>query len=203
MYLVGLTGGTGSGKSTVGRMLSERGAVLIDADAIAREVVEPGTPGFREVVDRFGSEVVAADGALDRERLAAIIFEDERARSDLNAIVHPRVRARISGRVADLADTDRIVVVDVPLLVETGQADRYRAVIVVTAPQETRVARLVRERGMEPDQVRARIAAQATDEERLEVATHVIDNDGDLGQLERQVNEVFADLAAAAEAADA
>lgn len=203
MYLVGLTGGTGSGKSTVGRMLSERGAVLIDADAIAREVVERGTPGFREVVDRFGGEVVAADGALDRERLAAIVFEDERARSDLNAIVHPRVRARISGRVADLADTDRIVVVDVPLLVETGQADRYRAVIVVTAPQETRVARLVRERGMEPDQVRARIAAQATDEERLEVATHVIDNDGDLGQLERQVNAVFADLAAAAEAADA
>lgn len=202
MYLVGLTGGTGSGKSTVGRMLSERGAVLIDADAIAREVVEPGTPGFREVVNRFGGEVVAADGALDRERLAAIVFEDERARSDLNAIVHPRVRARISGRVADLADTDRIVVVDVPLLVETGQADRYRAVIVVTAPQETRVARLVRERGMEADQVRARIAAQASDEERLEVATHVIDNDGDLGQLERQVDEVFADLAAAAEAVD-
>ncbi|HEX2028891.1 MAG TPA: dephospho-CoA kinase [Nitriliruptorales bacterium] len=201
MYLVGLTGGTGSGKTTVGRMLSQRGAVLIDADEIAREVVEPGTPGFQAVVERFGSEVVAADGSLDRERLAAIVFDDERARSDLNAIVHPRVRARIAGRVAELHDTDGIVVVDVPLLVETGQADAYRAVIVVTAPEETRVARLVRERGMEADQVRARIAAQANDEERLEVATHVIRNDGDLGELEQQVDEVFADLAAAARTA--
>ncbi len=198
MRLVGLTGGIGSGKSTVARMLAERGAVVIDADAIAREVVEPGTDGFDEVVERFGDDVLAGDGSLDRDAVAAIVFDDDDARADLNAIVHPRVGEEIGRRLAALNADGHVAlaVVDVPLLVESGAAAGYDAVIVVTAPQELRVERLVRDRGMDPDDVRARIAAQASDEERRAVATHVIENDGDLAALEARVEEVHRELTA-------
>ncbi|MBW3576399.1 MAG: dephospho-CoA kinase, long form [Actinobacteria bacterium] len=201
MHLVGLTGGLASGKSTVASMFADRGAVVIDADAIAREVVAPGTPGFEQVVERFGDEVVGPDGSLERDRLAAIVFDDGSARADLNAIVHPKVGQRIAELVAEHADSDRVVVVDVPLLVEV-QADRgYRDVVVVTAPEELRVERVVA-RGMDEGDARARIAAQASDAERREVATHVIDNSGDLDQLEAQVDHVWEDLQAAAAAED-
>lgn len=202
VYLVGLTGGMGSGKSTVSRMLAQRGAVVVDADALAREVVEPGTDGYGAVVARFGDRVVRDDGSLDREALARTVFEDEAARADLNAIVHPRVAQRIVERVAEVSerDPDALVVLDVPLLVEAGQERAYAAVVVVVAPEDTRVERVVRERAMDPGAVRARIAAQASDEERRAVATHVIDNSGDLAELARQVDEVWADLRAEARA---
>ncbi len=206
MYLVGVTGGIGSGKSTVARLLAARGAVVIDADRIAREVVEPGTEGFDRVVARFGREVVAPDGRLDRERLAAVVFDDEQARHDLNAIVHPRVSDRIAARLAGLAAQDpdhRLVVLDVPLLVETDAEHGCRAVIVVTAPEEIRVERLRQDRDLEPEEARARIAAQTTDEQRLQVATHLVDNSADLTSLEAQVDALHAELAAAARGADA
>lgn len=193
MFVVGLTGGIGSGKSTVARMLAERGAVIIDADALAREVVEPGTDGFAQVVDRFGDEVVAADGSLDREALASIVFDDEHARADLNAIVHPAVGERMAARMAaaEEHDPDGVVVLDIPLLAETGRTDGYAAVVVVVAPEDVRVERLHRDRGMDPSDARARIAAQASDDERRAIATHVIDNGGDLDDLERQVDEIW------------
>lgn len=205
MYLVGLTGGIGSGKSTVAGLLAERGAVVIDADRIAREVVEPGTDGLAEIVDRFGEQVLADDGALDRQAVADLVFADDDAREDLNAIIHPRVRQRIAERIGQVAveegDGNRIVVLDVPLLVEGGAEHGYQDVIVVTAPEDIRVRRLVEERGMDPDDVRARIASQADDEQRLAVATHVIDNSGTLTELEEQVTEVHRELEASAEAA--
>ncbi len=207
LYVVGLTGGIGSGKSTVSRMLAERGAHVIDADQLAREVVQPGTVGFREVVQRFGEEVVDSEGGLDRGRLAAIVFDDDEARRDLNAIIHPRVHDRIAARLTELEGSGEvgppgIVVVDVPLLVEADEEAEnhrpYHAVVVIVAPEEVRVARLVRERDMDPDAVRARIAAQASDEERLAVATHVVDNSGDLDELERRVDELYERLASEA-----
>jgi dephospho-CoA kinase len=199
--LVGLTGGIGSGKSTVAGLLAERGAEVIDADAIAREVLEPGTEGLAEVVERFGEDVLDREGRLVRERLAAIVFDDADAREDLNAIVHPRVRQRIAERLAEIADDpgtgeDQIVVLDVPLLAEGGAStDGYAVVIVVTAPEDVRVERLVRDRDMDPGDVRARAAAQASDEERRRIATHVIDNSGDLEALEREVEQVHTDIA--------
>ncbi len=207
LYVVGLTGGIGSGKSTVSRMLAERGALVIDADQIACEVVQPRTEGFREVVERFGEEVVASEGGLDRQRLAAIVFDDEDARRDLNAIVHPRVHDHIEARLTELQGSDElgphsIVVVDVPLLVEANHEtdnDRpYQAVVVILAPEEVRVERLVQDRDMDADEVRGRIAAQASDEERLAVATHVVDNSGDLDDLERQVDALYEQLASEA-----
>lgn len=201
MRLVGLTGGIGSGKSTVADLLAARGADVIDADAIAREVLEPGTEGLDEVVDRFGREVLDDEGQLRRHRLAAIVFGDEDARADLNAIVHPRVRQRIAARLGEIAEEEsapggdeRLVVLDIPLLAEGGQTEGYAAVIVVIAPEDVRVERLVRGRDMDPDDVRSRIAAQASDEERRRIATHVIDNSGDLGELEREVARVHADI---------
>lgn len=198
MYLVGLTGGIGSGKSTVARLLADRGAVVIDADRIAREVVEPGTDALAEIVDRFGERVLDDEGRLDRPAVAEIVFADEAARADLNAIVHPRVRQRIGERLAEVAEEEglgnRIVVLDVPLLVEGGTEQGYQDVIVVTAPEDVRVQRAVAERDMDADDVRARIAAQADDEERLEVATHVIDNSGSLEDLEVRVDRVHAEL---------
>lgn len=207
MYLVGLTGGIGSGKSTVAGLLEERGAVVVDADRIAREVVEPGTEGLSEVVERFGEDVLDGEGRLDRPAVADLVFADDRARADLNAIIHPRVRQRIGERLARVAEEEqsgdggnRIVILDVPLLVEGGADHGYQDVIVVTAPEEVRVRRLVEDRGMDPDDVRARIASQADDEERLQVATHVIENDGTVGDLERQVAELHDRLRTAAEA---
>ena len=193
---IGLTGGIGSGKSTVSRLLAEHGAVIVDADAIAREVVERGTPGLAAVVDAFGSGVLAADGSLDRPALAAVVFADPEARRRLDAIVHPLVRARAT-EVAAGAGPDAVVVNDVPLLVETGQAGAYDLLLVVEADPETRVARLV-QRGLTAEDARARMAAQATDEQRRAVADVVLDNSGTPAELEAQVDRFWAERVAPA-----
>ena len=191
---IGLTGGIGSGKSTVSRLLEQRGAVIVDADAIAREVVASGTPGLAAVVEAFGDGVVASDGSLDRPALAAVVFADPEARKRLDAIVHPLVRARAT-EVAAAAPADAVVVNDVPLLVETGQAGSYDLVLVVEADPATRVARLV-QRGLTAEDARARMAAQATDEQRRAGADVVLDNRGTLEELEAQVDRFWADRVA-------
>ncbi len=191
---IGLTGGIGSGKSTVSRLLEQRGAVIVDADAIAREVVAPGTPGLAAVTEAFGDGVVAPDGSLDRPALAAVVFADPEARKRLDAIVHPLVRARAT-EVAAAAPADAVVVNDVPLLVETGQAGSYDLVLVVEADPATRVARLV-QRGLTDEDARARMAAQATDEQRRAVADVVLDNSGTPDELEAQVDRFWADRVA-------
>ncbi|MDP5182907.1 dephospho-CoA kinase [Blastococcus sp. BMG 814] len=191
MLRIGLTGGIGSGKSTVSGLLVERGAVLVDADRIAREVLEPGTPGLAAVVAEFGDGVLSADGSLDRAALAAIVFSDESARRRLDALVHPLVRQRSVELVAAAPD-DAVLVNDVPLLVETGQAGSYDLVVVVAAERETRVARLVG-RGLAEADARARIAAQATDEQRRAVADVVLDNSGTPEQLAEQVDRFWAE----------
>ncbi|MCF6745328.1 dephospho-CoA kinase [Blastococcus sp. KM273128] len=191
MLRIGLTGGIGSGKSTVSGLLVERGAVLVDADRIAREVLEPGTPGLAAVVGEFGEGVLSADGSLDRAALAAIVFSDDVARRRLDALVHPLVRQRTAELVAAAPD-DAVLVNDVPLLVETGQAGSYDLVVVVEAERETRVARLVA-RGLTEADARARIAAQATDEQRRAVADVVLDNSGTLEQLAAQVDRFWAE----------
>jgi len=188
---IGLTGGIGSGKSTVSALLAAHGAVVVDADRIAREVVEPGTPGLAAVVEAFGPAVLTPDGALDRPALAAVVFADPEARRRLDAIVHPLVRAR--GRALEAAAPPGSVVVhDVPLLVETGQASSYDLVLVVLADEETRVARLV-QRGLAAEDARARIAVQATDEQRRAAAYVVLDNSGTPEQLAAQVDRVWAE----------
>jgi dephospho-CoA kinase len=188
---IGLTGGIGSGKSTVAALLAEHGARVVDADAIAREVVEPGTPGLAAVVAEFGEDVLTADGALDRPALAGLVFADPAARARLDAVVHPLVRAR-AGELVAAAPADAVVVQDVPLLVETGQAGAYDLVLVVQADEATRVARLV-ERGLSADDARARIASQATDEQRRAVADVVLSNDGDRAALAAQVDRFWAE----------
>jgi dephospho-CoA kinase len=182
---IGLTGGIGSGKSTVSALLAARGAVIVDADRIAREVVEPGTPGLAAVVEAFGPQVLGPDGALDRPALATVVFADAESRARLDAIVHPLVRQR-AGELAAAAPADAVVVHDVPLLVETGQWHPYDLVLVVEADPETRVARLV-QRGLSEADARARIAVQATDEQRRAVADVVLDNSGAPEQLAAQV----------------
>ncbi|MDQ1706314.1 MAG: dephospho-CoA kinase [Frankiaceae bacterium] len=196
MLVVGLTGGIGSGKSEVARRLAALGAVVIDADAIAREVVEPGTPGLAQVVEAFGSDVLTADGSLDRDRLAAVVFGDDAQRQRLNAIVHPLVGAAMIERTAQAqaADPDAVVVNDVPLLVEGGLSDRYDVVIVVDSDPGTQLRRLVAQRGMTELDAKARIAVQATREQRLAAADIVVANDGDLADLDRSVRQVWADL---------
>ena len=191
MLRIGLTGGIGSGKSTVSGLLVERGAVLVDADRIAREVLEPGTPGLAAVVEAFGEGVLSADGSLDRAALAAVVFTDDGARRRLDALVHPLVRQRSAELVAAAPD-DAVLVNDVPLLVETGQAGSYDLVVVVEAERETRVARLVA-RGLTEADARARITAQATDEQRRAVADVVLDNSGSLEQLAAQVDRFWAE----------
>ena len=186
---VGLTGGVGSGKSTVSRMLIEHGARGFDADAIAREVVERGTPGFDAVVARFGPSVVTADGDLDRAALADIVFADDDARRDLNAIVHPLVGARFAEQMASAAP-DAIVVYDVPLLVEGNLAAGFDVVVVVETDAELRVERLA-QRGMPEPDARARMSAQATDADRRAVAHELIINNGDLAQLQADVDELW------------
>ena len=190
---VGLTGGVGAGKSTVAKLLAEHGAVIIDADAIAREVVEPGTPGFAAVVDAFGAKVVGADGALDRPKLASIVFADDEQRSRLNAIVHPLVGERTT-ELMSAAPDGAIVVYDVPLLVESGLAEGFDFVLVVEASVPTRLARLAA-RGMPEDDARNRIAAQASDEQRRVVADAVVRNDGSLDDLRVQVEDVWQRIA--------
>ncbi|MEE4541507.1 dephospho-CoA kinase [Streptomyces sp. V4-01] len=193
MLTVGLTGGIGAGKSEVSRLLVSYGAVLVDADRIAREVVEPGTEGLAAVVAEFGPGVLAADGSLDRPKLGAIVFADGERRTALNAIVHPLVGRR-SARLQEAAGPDAIVVHDVPLLTENGLAPLYDLVVVVDASTATRLDRLVRLRGMSEDEARARMDAQATRRQRLAAADLVIDNDGPLEELEPQVRKVWQKL---------
>jgi dephospho-CoA kinase len=193
VLLLGLTGGIGSGKSTVSALLAEKGAVIIDADAITREVQQPGQPVFDAMVDRFGAGIVAADGSLDRAALAAIVFTDEQSRKDLEHIVHPAVGAEMLKRLQAEADTDHVVVYDVPLLVEAARrAMSFAGVIVVDIDPEVAVRRVVEQRGMDEHDVRARIANQASRAERLSVADKVIDNSGTREDLRRQVDEVWA-----------
>jgi dephospho-CoA kinase len=191
---IGLTGGIGSGKSTVAALLAQRGAQVVDADRIAREVVEPGTPGLAAVVAEFGEGVLTADGALDRPALAARVFADPAARARLDAVVHPLVRARAADLVAR-APADAVVVQDVPLLVETGQAGSFDLVLVVETDVDTRVARLV-DRGLSAEDARARIASQATDEQRRAVADVVLRNDGDRAALAAEVERLWVERVA-------
>ncbi|MBW8704181.1 Dephospho-CoA kinase [Streptomyces sp. MBT84] len=193
MLKVGLTGGIGSGKSEVSRLLVECGAVLIDADRIAREVVAPGTPGLAAVADAFGAGVLAPDGSLDRPKLGSVVFADPEKLAVLNAIVHPLVGAR-SRELEAAAPEDAVVVHDVPLLAENALAPLYDVVVVVDASPATQLDRLVRLRGMTEEDARARMAAQATRDKRLEIADIVIDNDVDLPRLERSVRDVWVDL---------
>ena len=198
MLLVGLTGGIGSGKSTVARLLERRGAAVIDADQLAREAVAKGTPGFERVVDAFGPDVVMPDGDLDRSSLAARIFSDPAQKATLEAIVHPEVARRFGELVNAYRATDRIVVYVTPLLVELGMAPAFDVVVVVTASPHLRVSRVASDRGLSPDEVRGRMAAQATNEQRMEVADVLIDNDGSLAELERQAGRLWEDLQARA-----
>ena len=192
MLMVGLTGGIGSGKSTVARLLVERGAVVLDADQIAREVVEPGTPTLDALVERFGPEILAANGGLDRPALAAKAFATPDDKAALEAITHPAIAEEFMRRVRE-APKDGIVVHDVPLLVEAKRPLDYAAVIVVEAPRDLRLERL-EQRGVERPDAEARMAAQASDEERRAVATWVVDNAGDLVALERQVDAIWTEL---------
>jgi dephospho-CoA kinase len=194
MVLVGLTGGIGAGKSTVAERLRVRGAVIIDADEVARAVVEPGEPAFDALVERFGSDIIGPDGRLDRAALAKLAFADDTARTALDEITHPAIGTEFTRRMMR-APADAIVVCDVPLLVESDSAATrgYEAVIVVEAPRELRLKRL-EQRGVERADAEARMAAQATDAQRREVATYVIDNAGDPATLDAQVDEVWADL---------
>jgi dephospho-CoA kinase len=191
---VGLTGGIGSGKSTVATMLVARGAVLVDADVLAREVVEPGTVGLRRVVERFGRAVLLPDGSLDRPALARLVFDDPAALSDLNAVVHPLVGEKMLQQVASHAGTDDVVILDVPLLVEAGGADRYGVdgVLVVDAPEDIAVARLAAERAMSEEEALKRMSAQASRAERIERADFLIMNMGTLAELEEMVARAWA-----------
>jgi dephospho-CoA kinase len=186
---VGLTGGVASGKSTVSALLAELGAVVIDADVLAREVVAPGTSGLDAVVAEFGPGVLAADGSLDRPALGALVFADPDRRRALEAIIHPRVRAR-AAEIEAAAPPGSLVVHDIPLLAETGQAASFDAVVVVDVPTEVQLDRMSTIRGMTPEDGQARIDAQATREERLGVATYVIDNTGTFDDLRQRVAEV-------------
>ncbi|MEE1930532.1 dephospho-CoA kinase [Streptomyces sp. TRM 70351] len=193
MLTVGLTGGIGAGKSEVARLLASYGAVLIDADRIAREVVEPGTAGHAAVVAEFGEGVLGPDGAIDRPGLARVVFADPERLAALNAIVHPLVRAR-SAELQEAAGEHAVVVHDVPLLVENGLAPLYDVVVVVDAAPATQLGRLTELRGMARDEARSRMAAQAGRAERLAVADHVIDNDGPLDALAPQVRALWEEL---------
>jgi len=200
---VGLTGGIGSGKSTVAARLAARGAVVVDADAVSRSVVEPGGPAYDAVVERFGRSILLADGRLDRPALAAVVFSDETARTDLNLIMWPVIGAEVLRRVA-AAPADGIVIMDVPLIAEgqkLGTGRTYDTVVVVEAPREVRLARL-EARGVERADAEARMAVQATDEERRALADFVIDNGGDLDALEAQLDRVWPELVARRDAKD-
>lgn len=190
MILIGLTGGIGSGKSTVSALLAERGAIIIDADAITRELQLPGSPLLGVLADRFGSSILSADGSLDRAALAGIAFSDPEALKDLNKIVHPAVATEMNRRMNELRDTDHVVILDIPLLAENPRKGLC-GVIVVDIPVGLAVERLVRFRSMNEDDARARISKQASREKRLEIADQVIDNSGDVATLEARVDEVW------------
>lgn len=193
MLRIGLTGGIAAGKSVVARRLAELGAVVIDHDVLAREVVEPGTVGLEEVVGAFGDGVLAADGSLDRPALGRLVFDDAAARARLEGILHPEIRRLAAEReaLAGAADDRAVVVHDIPLLVETGQADHFHLLVVVHAPAEQRVARLVDGRGLDETAARARVGAQATDEERTAVADVVLDGSGPVDGLREQVDALW------------
>ncbi|HET7012626.1 MAG TPA: dephospho-CoA kinase [Streptosporangiaceae bacterium] len=193
MLRVGLTGGIGMGKSEVSRRLAAQGAVLIDADAIAREVVAPGTPGLDQVIETFGVELRKPDGSLDRDRLGEIVFADAGKLGQLNAIVHPLVGQRMV-ELESSAASDAIVVHDVPLIAENNLAGNYDLVIVVNAPPTLQLDRLTRLRGLSKEQAEARMAAQASRDARLGIADFVIDNSGSLSELDRQVGDLWAEL---------
>lgn len=198
MKHVGLTGGVASGKSAVAAKLASLGAVVIDADALARQVVEPGTPGLAAIKDTFGEGILLPDGSLDRPALGAIVFSDAAQRAKLNEIVHPLVREQAE-TLREAAAPGALVVEDIPLLVESGQADRFDAVIVVQAPHDERIRRMVQDRGWSRDDAEARMAAQATDEQRAAVADYLLDNSGSLEELEAQVASLYRQLAPAQE----
>lgn len=197
MVRVALTGGIASGKTFVAEELEQRGAIIIDSDVIAREVVQPGTPGLAAVVERFGPGILTVDGMLDRPELGKIVFADEAARKDLNAIVHPLVRKR-AAELERGAPDDAVVVHVIPLLVETGQQDKFDEVVVVDVPVETQLRRLMHRNDLSPDEAAQRVQAQATRIQRCEAATHVIDNDGDQASTVRQVAQLWEKLNAAA-----
>lgn len=192
MKVVGLTGGIGSGKSTVARLLVARGAHLVDADALVRELQEPGMPVFEAMVERFGPGIVAADGTLDRQAVADVVFNDPEALAALNAIVHPAVGRAVLDRIASHEGTDHLVIADIPLLAEGDSAIDMAGVLVVDVPVETQVERLVRFREFSEADARARISRQASREDRLAKADMVIDNAGTEAELETQLDDVWA-----------
>jgi dephospho-CoA kinase len=198
MLLVGLTGGIGSGKTTVAGLLAARGAVVVDADELAREALEPGTRTFKHVSDLFGEEVLTRDGRIDRAALANVVFSDEEKRRALESITHPEVFRLLAEAVEKLRDSDAIVVFDAPLIIETGFHQAVDVLVVVTAPVEQRIERVRRDRGMTDAEAAIRIAAQADPEARDAAADFLIDNDGGLEELEARVNELWADLEAKA-----
>ncbi len=193
---VGLTGGVASGKSTVAQMLAQLGAVVIDADALAREVVAKGTPGLAAVVEEFGEDLLGPDGELDRPAMGRLVFSDEQARRRLESIVHPLVFERVV-ELEQEAPADAVVVHDIPLLAEGGRAGDFDAVVVVDAPHELQVERMTEDRGWTATEGASRIAAQASREDRLAIATHVIENTGTREDLRTRVAEVFADVVSA------
>lgn len=195
---IGLTGGIASGKSTVASLLAERGALIIDADRIVRELQEPGGAGLAAIVEAFGPAMLTPEGQLDRAALGALVFADDQARERLNGLIHPLVRAEAAARLA-AAPAEQLVVEDIPLLVETGQAPSFDEVIVVQAPLEVRLSRMERDRGMSREQALGRIQAQASDEERAAVATQLIINDAGLPELEAQVRALWGRLLASRE----
>lgn len=197
MHLIGLTGGIATGKSTVAAELAARGAMVIDADSLAREVVAPGTPGLTAIVDRFGSDVLLPDGSLDRPRLGALVFADETARNDLERITHPRVRELMMRRIGEaLAADATLVVAEVPLLFETRSVDLYEGVMLVYAPPDVQLARLQTRDGLGEPAARQRLAAQMPIDEKRERATWIIDNSGTIDATRHQVREWWEQLEA-------
>lgn len=194
MLLVGLTGGLGTGKSTVAAMLARRGAVVVDADDLARRALEPGTVAFKQVCDLFGDGVLMPDGGLDRRAIAARVFADDARRRALESIVHPEVFRGLADTLERHRDTNSVVVFDAPLIVETGFHRQSDLVVVIDAPFDVQVARATAQRGLDPEEARARIAAQTSPDERAAVADVIIRNDGSLQDLERQVDALWEEL---------
>lgn len=190
---VGLTGGIASGKSAVSQRMAGHGAVIIDADQLARQAVAPGSEALAEIVEHFGEDILTEQGRLDRAALGRRVFDDDAAREQLNSIVHPRVRAEAARQREYVADGS-VVVEDIPLLIETGQQDRFDVVVVVQAPHEERVRRMVEDRGMSREEAESRVSAQATDEQRAAAADVVLDNSGSLDELVRQVDDLWETL---------
>ena len=193
MILIGLTGGIGAGKSTVSERLAARGAVIVDADQIARDLQAPGSPVLEKMADRFGAHIILDDGALDRAAVAAIVFNDKDALKDLNGIVHPAMQSEIERQIRVQGDTDNVVVLDFPLLGENPRKG-LAATVVVDIPYELAVERLVTQRGMDEADARARIDSQISRETRLATATHVVDNSGELDTLDARLDELWAEL---------